>query len=145
MYQVKEFSVLLCGGRCQPLNAFFSYAPQLSGATPLSWLCASLTPCSPGDVEEGCCAFPLHRLLGSHHGGWRHLLDRRHCVPFGEPSLTFVADSWNRRELWHFLPTHRYGRKCFTSQHLEAEMQDAVPREGAWWYHSGFSRFMMAL
>ena len=34
-YQVKEFSVLLCMGRCKPLgslNSFLSYAPQLSGA-----------------------------------------------------------------------------------------------------------------
>ena len=87
-----------CVGRCQPLDAFLPYTPQLSGPHPLSWLCASMTPCSPADVEDGCCAFPLHQLLGSHQGGWRHLLDRRQCGPSGEPSFTFgVADSWNRR------------------------------------------------
>ena len=94
-------SLFFCVGRCQPLDAFLPYAPQLSGPHPLSWLCASLTPCSPADVEDGCCSFPLHQLLGSHHGGWRHLLDRRQCLALGSPhshlelQIAGIAGSWD--------------------------------------------------
>ena len=70
-YQVKEFSIL-CTGRCKPLgslNSFLSYAPQLSGANPVSLLTLLL-------------AFP--QLHSSPHGRCYHPLDST-----WEPSFTF--------------------------------------------------------
>ena len=72
-------------------------------------------------MVDGCF---LHspKLMSSHCAGWRHLLDldRRHCVPFWEPSFTFgVLKSLMAVT---FL-THGYGKKYFISQYEEIESE----------------------
>ena len=66
-YQVKDFSIL-CIGRCKLLgsvNSFPSYAPQLSGANPVS-----LFTLRSGPIGRWLLlAFP--QLLSNHHGVWQ--------------------------------------------------------------------------
>ena len=73
-YQVKEFS-FLCMGRCKPLGSLYSlisYAPQLSGANPVSLFTLLL-------------AFP--QFLSNHHGGeW---VAASAGLQFEEASFTF--------------------------------------------------------
>ena len=85
-YQVKEFS-FLCMGRCKPLGSLYSlisYAPQLSGANPVSLFTLLL-------------AFP--QFLSNHHGGgWvQHPLD---CSLRSPHSHLEARNHWL---LWHFL------------------------------------------
>ena len=81
--QAKEFSILLCLGRCKPLgslNSFLSYAPQLSGAK--SCFVLSL-------ISHTCSTTPPHpQLFGSHRRGGG-MLDLRHCAPSPKPLFTF--------------------------------------------------------
>ena len=95
-YQVKEFSIL-CTGRRKPLvslNLFLSFAPQLSGANPVSLFTLFL-------------AF-LH-LLSKHCWGWQ--LD----LSLGSPHPHLEAR--NRWWLWHFLFIDMAG-DVFISQSL---------------------------
>ena len=90
-----------CVGRCQPLNAFLSYAPQLSiwATPPFLTVCIlnSLFICRCGRWLLCISPPPAPRPAVTTEGGGL-CLDRRHCVPSGEPPFTFgVADSWNRR------------------------------------------------
>ena len=88
-YLAKEFSVLLCMGRCKPLdslNSFLSHAPLLSGAISYFLIVYILHSCSlywVANAADGCF---LHssEFLSNHCGGWLHLL-------VWEPSFTFVV------------------------------------------------------
>ena len=94
-YQVKEFCILLCMGRCKPLgslNSFLSYAPQLSGAKPgflIVSILLSLFTLWGGRwllLHSPPPPAPQQSPWGA---GWWHLLDHVCCVPFWEPSFTF--------------------------------------------------------
>ena len=87
--QVKEFSIL-CVGRCKPLgsmNSFLSYAPQLSGANPVSLFTLRSGPSGRWLL----LAFP--QLLSNHHGVWQRPLD----LSFGSPHS--LSEARNRGRL----------------------------------------------
>ena len=117
-YQVKEFSVLLCIGRCKllsSLNTFLSYATQLFGAKSyflIVYILNSLFILRQIWWTDASC----HLLSSSAIIWWQHLLDRRSCVLFGEPS--FTSGSPKLLMAVTFL-AHQYGRKYFIShKHL---------------------------
>ena len=87
--QVKEFSIL-CVGRCKPLgsmNSFLSYAPQLSGANPVSLFTLRSGPSGRWLL----LAFP--QLPSNHHGVWQRPLD----LSFGSPHS--LSEARNRGRL----------------------------------------------
>ena len=94
MCQVKEF-LFLCIRRCKPLgslNSFHSYAPQLSGANPVSLFTLLLAFC---------------QLFYNHLRLWQHLLDQFWELAFtfgGQKSLmtvTFLV-YWYGQRYFHF-------------------------------------------
>ena len=112
-YQVKEFSVLLCIGKCKPLsslNSFLSYATQLFGAKSCSLMVYILNSLFIL-TQIWWMAASCRVLSSSAIIWWQHLPDRRSCVLSGEPS--FTAGARNCWWPWHFLPTNMAGNISF--------------------------------
>ena len=92
-------------GRCMllgSLNSFLSYAPQLSGANPVSLFTLRSGPSGRWLL----LAFP--QLLSNHHGVWQRPLD----LSFGSPHS--LSEARNRGRLWHFLFVDMAGAICIS-------------------------------
>ena len=116
IYQLKEFSVLLCIGRYKPLsslNSFLSYATQLFGAKSsflivyilnslfilrqIWWTAASCISWAPQLLSGGSIC-QIYRIAG---------------IVFSLGSPHSHMEARNCWWLWHFLPTNMAGNSSF--------------------------------
>ena len=121
-YQVKEFNILLCMGRCKPLgslNSFLLYAPQLFGAKSsllIVYILNSLFTARGAKCGRWLLvASPQAPAITVQGGGICWITG----IVFPFESIHSHLETPNHWWLWHFLPTDMAGNISFHNTKYE--------------------------